>query len=310
MSGNSGGALTDERGATLWPAGGDLDSWFVTAPVRRGLWLICEPGHVQSYLVEGTDRAILIDTGTGIAPIAPVARRLTTKPIKVVLTHNHFDHIGSNGDFAQIAIHPAGVTGLRTGRTAESLRGYIAGAREMLTRGAELRALDAEGFNILHPEQIVRPFPADFDPDRYAIAPPEATATLDDGQRIDLGGRVLEVIYTPGHSPDGICLLDRIGRILFTADTVYAGPLYAQTPGADLDAYLASLRRLEPLIDEVDLLLPSHNRVPLDPPIIREMIVGFEALLAGQATIEESGDSLGRRTRKARFARFSVLLPA
>ena len=300
----------DERGAMLWPAGGDFSSWFVTVPVRPGLWLISEPGHVQSYLVEGADRAILIDTGTGIAPIAPVVRRLTTKPIEVVLTHNHFDHIGGNADFDQIAIHPAGVAGLRAGRSTESLRGYIAGAREMLTRGAAMRALDAEGFNFLHPEQIVRPFPAAFDPDQYAIAPSEATATLADGQLLDLGGRVLEVIYTPGHSPDGICLLDRAGRILFTADTVYAGPLYAQTPGADLIAYLASLRRLEPLIDQVDILLPAHNRVPLDPPIIREMIAGFEDLLAGRVTGEESGDSVGRRTRSVRFDRFSILLPA
>lgn len=299
----------DERGAMLWPAGGDLSSWFVTVPVRPGLWLISEPGHVQSYLVEGADRAILIDTGTGIAPIAPVVRQLTTKPIEVVLTHNHFDHIGGNADFDQIAIHPAGVAGLRAGRSTESLRGYIAGAREMLTRGAAMRALDAEGFNLLHPEQIVRPFPAAFDPDRYAIAPAEATATLEDGQLLDLGGRTLEVIYTPGHSPDGICLLDRAGRILFTADTVYAGPLYAQTPGADLGAYLASLRRLEPLIDRVDLLLPAHNRVPLDPPIIREMIAGFDALIAGRAIVEEAVDSVGRRTRSARFGRFSVLLP-
>ncbi|HEY8598803.1 MAG TPA: MBL fold metallo-hydrolase [Thermomicrobiales bacterium] len=293
----------------LRPAGGDLSSWFVTVPVRSGLWLISEPGHVQSYLIEGADRAILIDTGTSIAPIAPVVRRLTTKPIEVVLTHNHFDHIGGNADFAQIAIHPAGVAGLRDGRSAESLRGYIAGARGMLTRGATMRALDADGFNFLHPEQIIRPFPDTFDPEQYAIAPSEATATLEDGQLLDLGGRTLEVIYTPGHSPDGICLLDRAGRILFTADTVYAGPLYAQTPGADLTAYLTSLRRLEPLIDQVDLLLPSHNRVPLDPPIIREMIAGFEMLVAGRATVEETVDSLGRRTRSARFGRFSVLLP-
>src|SRR5207342_2685963 len=77
----------------LWPAGGDLDSWFVTVPVRRGIWMICEPGHVQSFLVEGSERAVLLDTGTGIAPVAPVARGLATRPLSVVLTHNHFDHV-------------------------------------------------------------------------------------------------------------------------------------------------------------------------------------------------------------------------
>lgn len=302
--------MVDERGAMLWPAGGDLDSWFVPVPVRRGLWLLAEPGHVQSYLVEGDERAILIDTGTGIAPIAPLARSLTNRPIDVVLTHNHFDHIGGNGDFGRIAIHPAGADGLRAGRSVESLRGYVAHTRELLAKGAAFRAIDADGFNVLNPEQLPRPFPADFDPDRYAIAPSAATSTLADGEIIDLGGRRLEVIYTPGHSPDGICLLDRAGRILFTADTVYAGPLYAQTPGANLADYLASLRRLESLIGEVDILLPSHNRVPLDPPIIREMVAAFPRLVAGEAAVEERVDSLGRVTRAAYFGRFSVLLPA
>jgi len=293
----------------LWPAGGDFESWFVTVPVRRGIWMICEPGHVQSFLVEGDDRAVLLDTGTGIAPIAPVARGLATKPLSVVLTHNHFDHVGGNGDFDQIAIHAAGVTGLRAGRSNEQLRGYIAHTRVMIEQSRRMREIDADGFNMLHPEQVLRPFPADFDADSYAVAPSEATETLSDGQVIELGGRKLEVIHTPGHSPDGICLLERDERILFTADTVYAGPLYAQTAGANLDDYLASLRRLEPLVDEVDMLLPSHNRVPLDPPIIREMIAGFERLIAGQAPIDERTDSLGRRTRRANFGRFSVLLP-
>ena len=293
----------------LWPAGGDLESWFVTVPVRRGIWMICEPGHVQSFLVEGDDRAVLLDTGTGIAPIAPVARGLVTRPLSVVLTHNHFDHVGGNGDFDRIAIHAAGVAGLRAGRSNEQLRGYIAHTREMIEQSRRMREIDADGFNMLHPEQILRPFPPDFDADSYAVAPSEATETLSDGQVIELGGRKLEVIHTPGHSPDGICLLARDERILFTADTVYAGPLYAQTLGANLDDYLASLRRLEPLIDEVDMLLPSHNRVPLDPPIIREMIAGFEQLIAGQALIDERTDSLGRRTRRANFGRFSVLLP-
>lgn len=294
----------------LWPAGGDLESWFVVVPVRGGVWLISEPGHVQSYLVEGDERAILIDTGTGIAPIAPVVHGLTSRRIDVVLTHNHFDHVGGNRDFERIAIHPVGREGLRAGRANEALRGYLTATGEMLERSRQLRAIDANGFNALHPEQVMRPFPADFDPEHYAIAPSAATETLDDGQVLDLGGRRLEVIYTPGHSPDGICLLDRDERILFTADTVYAGSLYAQTPGANLTDYLASLRRLEPLIDEVDLLLPAHNRVPLDPPIIREMIAGFELLLAGEVAIDERTDSLGRRTRRARFGRFSVLLPA
>ncbi|MFN8541073.1 MAG: MBL fold metallo-hydrolase [Thermomicrobiales bacterium] len=175
---------------------------------------------------------------------------------------------------------------MRAGRSNEQLRGYIAHTREMIEQSRRMREIDADGFNMLHPEQILRPFPADFDADSYAVAPSEATETLADGQVIDLGGRRLEVIHTPGHSPDGICLLARDERILFTADTVYAGPLYAQTLGANLDDYLASLRRLEPLIDEVDMLLPSHNRAARSADHQGDDR-GFERRIAGQAPIDE-----------------------
>lgn len=299
------------RDRLRWPEGEDPTSWFVPAPVRPGVWLIAEPGHVNSYLVEGDERAVLIDTGTGIAPLAPVVRRLTDRPVSVVLTHNHFDHVGGAHEFDRVAIHPAGVAGLRAGRPAGSLRGYVESARRLLERSAAMRALDARGLNLLHPEQLLRPFPPGFDPDRYAIPPAAATETLAEEQRLDLGGRALAILHTPGHSPDGVCLLEREARLLFTADTVYAGPLYAQTLGADLAAYLASLRRLAALADDVDLLLPGHNRVPLDPPLLREMVAGLARLLAGGdgVTIVEGMGESGRMTREARFARFSVLLP-
>jgi len=157
---------------------------------------------VHSYLVAGRERAVLLDTGTGIAPIAPVARGLTDRPISVVLTHSHFDHVGGAHAFERVAIHPAGLARLRAGRSAESLRGYVEHTRTLIEASARMRALDAQGLNVLHPEQIVRPLPPGFDPNRYAIAPLDATETLADGDRLDLGGRVLEVIHTPGHSPD------------------------------------------------------------------------------------------------------------
>src|SRR5712692_7572892 len=170
--------------AMLWPAGGNLTSWFVTVPIRSGVWLISEPGHVHSYLVAGKERAVLIDTGMGIAPIAPVIRNLTDLPLSVVLTHNHYVHVGGAKDFDRIAIHPAGVEGLRTGPSAEDLQSHMVETPELMKRSRQMRELDMQGLNMLHSEQIMRPFPPSFDPDHYAIVPTEATETLDDGQRI------------------------------------------------------------------------------------------------------------------------------
>ena len=71
-----------------------------------------------------------------------------------------------------------------------------------------------------------------------------ATRLLDDGNVVDLGDRVLEVIHTPGHSPGGIALFERATGILFSGDIVYDGPLIEDCPGADPDAYARSLHRL------------------------------------------------------------------
>jgi len=58
------------------------------------------------------------------------------------------------------------------------------------------------------------------------------------GKRIDLGGRQLEIIHTPGHTPDSVSLFDRDANIFLAADFIYPGPLYAQVPGANLADYL------------------------------------------------------------------------
>ena len=79
------------------------NDWFYTRTIGPGIWLIAEPQHVYSYLIEGSDQAALIDTGLNIAPIRPVAEALTDRPLKVINTHYHFDHIGGNHEFDEIA---------------------------------------------------------------------------------------------------------------------------------------------------------------------------------------------------------------
>ena len=79
------------------------------------------------------------------------------------------------------------------------------------------------------------------------------------GSVIDLGGRSLEIVHTLGHSPDSITLIDREAGIVFAADFIYLGPLYAQIPGADLSAYLASARRLVPMLGPDTAVFGAHG---------------------------------------------------
>ena len=93
--------------------------------------------------------------------------------------------------------------------------------------------------------------------DSYAIRPWHLTRAVRDGDRIDLGGRELEVLFTPGHTPDSLSLLDRKNGLLFTGETFYKGPIYLFTPETDFAAYGRSIARLAKLTPDLQLLLPS-----------------------------------------------------
>ena len=81
---------------------------------------------------------------------------------------------------------------------------------------------------------IWKPTPPGFATETWSIQPWAVDQYIADGDIIDLGGRSLEVLLTPGHAPDALCLLDRDSGLLFTGDTYYRGPLFAHLPGSDL----------------------------------------------------------------------------
>jgi glyoxylase-like metal-dependent hydrolase (beta-lactamase superfamily II) len=123
--------------------------------------------------------------------------------------------------------------------------------------------------------------PAGFDAKAYATRPWHITRWIHEGERVDLGGRLLEVIATPGHTPDAICLLDRKNGLLFTGDSYYPGPIWLYRPETDLDAYVHSVERIAALSSQLHLLLPSHN-VPLDDPSqLPKLLVAIKKVRAG-----------------------------
>jgi len=85
-----------------------------------------------------------------------------------------------------------------------------------------------------------------------------AISKLHDGSSITAGGRILNVIHTPGHSPGAICLHDSKDKILFSGDTVFPEGGFGRTdlPGGESYKLVGSLERLTRL--EVDFILPGH----------------------------------------------------
>ena len=99
----------------------------------------------------------------------------------------------------------------------------------------------------------------------------------------DLGGRTLEVIETPGHTPGSLCLYDHKERLLFAGDNIQAGNVLMMLPQSlPLATYLKSVDKLVAMADKIDKIYPSHDPVPLKPEVLKEMQAGVRKILKGE----------------------------
>ncbi|MDX1482095.1 MAG: MBL fold metallo-hydrolase, partial [Woeseiaceae bacterium] len=125
-----------------------------------------------------------------------------------------------------------------------------------------------------------------------------------EGDVIDLGDRRLEILETPGHAPDSICLLDRENRLLFTGDTFYLAPLYTHIEGSDFDAYAKSAARLAALANDIDSAMTSHNVPVVDGSYMTALGDAFAAIVSGRADEVTIADGY----REYFFDGFSVIV--
>ena len=276
--------------------------WFVVRRVTRDLWMIAEPGHVVNWLYVGSARALLVDTGTGIVPIAPLVARLTDRPVTAVNTHYHFDHVGGNAGFAERLAGLRGSPLLERGTPRDLLRRYLAAFPAIIADVRARVAADPDAF-ALSPETEVRDFPAEFDPEAWAPGRVSATALLREGDEIDLGDRRLRVIDTPGHSPDGICLFDERHGVLFAGDTLMEGALYAHYDESSLPDLLASAGKLAALEASVHMICAGHiPRAVAETTLIADTVEAVEQVLDG-APYTLGRDVFGYTVRETRIGR-------
>ena len=281
--------------------------WFHTRPVADGVWLLAEPGHVNSWLVVGTERAVLLDTGLGIAPIRRVAEALAGMRVDAVNSHHHFDHTGGNAEFDEVAIHALGVPLLATGTDETTRSAYLAHLVRMLAAAPLYRQLDHDLFHLLSADSDPRSLPEGFDPRTWDPGPGTVGVALSDGDVLDLGGRTLTVLHTPGHSPDSVCFLDDHDGILFGGDTLNTGPIYAHEPESDVAAFARSTARLAELADDVRLVCMCHfGRGVVEGRFVHEVAESFARLTVGDVDLRSTRDCLGTPVREARFDQCSV----
>jgi glyoxylase-like metal-dependent hydrolase (beta-lactamase superfamily II) len=259
------------------------DGWFEVYQLPGNVYAFYEPRQDQqvlSYLIVGDKRALLFDSGLGIGNIGGIVRQLTSLPVLVLNSHTHFDHVGGNSEFSTIYA----VDSVFTRKNAEGHPNAY-----MLSNAG--------------PSEACPPLPTGFTFAKYSIKPFRIAHTVHDGEIIDLGGRPLEVLLTPGHTPDALCLLDRKQKELFTGDTFYPDEIWLWWPETDLDAYQKSIERIANLAPSLRILRPAHAAPEADPALLAKV-----ARALPQARYGKKQYKLAPGRRVYQFSGFSIAL--
>lgn len=243
--------------------------WFTIKQIHNNVYAIAEFSHweqVASYLFVDKLRAFLIDTGMGYASIKNEIVKITTLPITVLLTHAHWDHIGGAADFEKIYI-------FNDKFEKESLEhGFYSNDiaelnnPQMYSNGYLPKQYVVPGIKMFHflNEKVIHS-------DNYDI----------------------EVVHTPGHTPGSVCFYIPKLNLLFTGDTLYPGPLYAQLPESNLQDYTKSILKLSKLFKPDLLILPGHNAVTAQSQLLMEASRIF-AKLAKSNPVEPHTEIMGK----------------
>ena len=220
------------------------DHWFELRRLSDDITFLWEP-HVAPLLrcniwhVRGRDRDLIIDTGMGICSLREFAKDILDKPVSAVATHAHIDHIGGHHEFEECIAHRLEAEGLRSAAGDYTLADLGFDPEDMGT----LRIPQVEGYKIEGAMITALPS-ADYDIHSYRLRPARVTRAVEEGDVIDLGDRIFEVLHLPGHSPGSIGLLERRTETLFSGDAIYDGALIDNLHHSSLADYVRTMRRL------------------------------------------------------------------
>lgn len=226
---------------------------FTAQRLPNGVTEITDLSGVHCFLVEGRDKALLIDTMTGLRGLPAFVTTLTDLPVEVALTHGHMDHAGGVFEFGRCYIHPADIPML-DGRTLPARVGYVRG---QLPPG---EAPEASAF--------VPDGPVEFVP-------------LKAGNKLDLGGRVLEVLHVPGHTRGSLCYLDTASGDFFAGDACNNNTLLMMDVSATIEEYLGALLALKERQGDIRRFYLFHGPSLQDKSCIDDNIQCCRDILAG-----------------------------
>ena len=226
-------------------------------PLSGGIWQISEYDMVNCYLIEGEEKACLIDTGCGAADMAAVAASLTDKPITVLITHAHEDHLGGGVWFPEVYVHPADF------RTARLYFNPFVKMGFLRTQNKKRKQ---------HAVSYLAAFQRDCKPKLLPV---------NEGDAFDLGGRTIETYFTPGHSVGSLTFRDTRTGALFVGDHVNLLTTLQYPCAATAEVWLRSAEKTLSLAGDAPIY-SGHGKNPLSKEDLATLIGwGKELVAAG-----------------------------
>lgn len=219
----------------------DSNTWVISEGVGRGM--------THNYVLEGTQYALVIDTGLNVFNLSEIVSTLTSKPLLLLNTHGHIDHITNNSQFNEVYLHPADHD-LYLEHSQASVRKQFFIER-LLSRG--------------YPQWLLNlPFIEAYLTKQSQIKVNKQFKPLSEGQIIDLGGRPIEIIETPGHTWGSVCLLDRNQQALYVGDSVCEDAVLLQFDhSTPVSVYVESLEKLLNYRQSLNSIYAGHQKKPL-----------------------------------------------
>ncbi len=240
---------------------------------KKDTWEIDEFDNASIFLLVGTEKAMVIDTGMGIGDLRGAIEMITDKPLICVISHGHVDHTGNARQFDEIWINPKD-------------------ADKPIPQSIERRRFDIERVSIRQKGCIGAPYtmfnlyPYDLDEDLRTgeDEPMPVIHDLTDGMQFDLGGgRIVTAYECAGHSPGEMVFLDEQTRTLFAGDAINFNLGASAVP---VETTLRNLKRIQAMGDKYDGIWNGHHDfralgAPLDDDCLPNIIALLEDAVAG-----------------------------
>lgn len=189
------------------------------------------PGFELMYLVEGKEKAALIDTGSGLGFLRAYVEKLTEKPIIVLLTHGHVDHAMGAGEFETVYMN--------------HVDDYIYNQHANM----EFRR---DGL-FLCPQKVE-------DEEIIPAKPLKEIHQMAGGDSFDLGGLHIDIYDLPGHTRGNVVMLIREERVLLLGDACNYLTFLHEPYSTTIKEYKANLETLKPQVEgKYDAVYLSHG---------------------------------------------------